>query len=888
MNEASPFSNLLEHITAMEALKERAVDTWLAHPNMSHVFEKYNMEPPYFREHYAEKTFEYFAGVVKGQNRLGDCPVMTKMIDYFKNRDMTTEDLFGVCSAFRQTLIRTLCDGGLDTPELIDEVQTIADKNFASVITYFNQTIFSDHEEPVQEQLQLLKEYQKVFERGAIVSKTDTDGIITYVNNAFCTISGYSKEELIGQPHNIVRHPKMRSSAFKKMWETIQAKKTFSQIIRNRKKNGGTYYVHTTIIPILNRDNDIVEYIAMRYDVTNLMDALEASKQAKKAKDEFLSNVSHEIRTPLNAILGFVHILKKSIENTKHIRQLDVIEQSGQSLLEIINDILDFSKIESGKFRIDPHAFAPHKEFANLMELFAPKAQEKKITFLTYIDPLMPGRLVADILRIKQIVTNLIGNAVKFTPNGGRVEVEILYKSESDSLVLSVKDNGIGIETHKLESIFNAFEQADGSTSRKYGGTGLGLSITKKLTNLMNGSIAIQSEVDKGSSFVVMIPVEKGEHAPAFDAGALKGSKVAFLYSKRQERYDRRFLLIKRYLNAFGISETYYTNRLEEGMYDYVILNSESLDREMLAQIAKSGTEAVAFVPFNHQLDIPDKTIGTIHFPIYASKILEALRKEEPRVPMPEAKGGKKIQGRVLVAEDNRANQQLVRIYLEEYGLDVVMADDGKKAVERFKNDRFDLVLADNLMPGLRGCEVAMELLAYEQRKGQKHTPVVALSGSVSEADRAAFLAAGMQDVLAKPIDVDALDTLLRKYLSVSDEGRSVAVKPKKIQPVMTIQQIAAEVGIKEKNAIILLRTFLEESADTVIQLTEAVERKDYEAIRNWAHSLKGSAANLRLEEIARPAKAMEKASERVNSAFDYAGYLDEIKEALERAKSIA
>ncbi len=291
-----------------------------------------------------------------------------------------------------------------------------------------------------------LHEFQQFFhaiEKSNIVSKTDIHGKITFVNEKFTELSGYSQEELLGQNHRIIKHPDMDPKVFEEMWKTISAKQIFHATIQNLKKNGESYYVDSTIIPLLDADNNITEYLSIRHEITELIQTRDKALSAEKAKSEFLSNMSHEIRTPMNAVLGFVQILKKTETDQTRLSYLNLVEGSSQTLLHVINEILDFSKIESGKLLIDSHPFNPIIELSQASKFFMVSAHEKSIDFLCYIDPNLPQCIESDLTRIKQVMFNFLSNAFKFTPDKKTIRIDITYKDET--IYLAVSDQGIGL-----------------------------------------------------------------------------------------------------------------------------------------------------------------------------------------------------------------------------------------------------------------------------------------------------------------------------------------------------------------------------------------------------------------------------------------------------------
>ena len=280
--------------------------------------------------------------------------------------------------------------------------------------------------------------------------------------------------------------------------------------------------------------------------VQELTIARDKAIRAEVAKDEFLANMSHEIRTPLNAILGFVTILKKRIKEEKSLNYLNIIDTSGKSLLTIINDILDFSKIQSGKFQISPKPIQTIEELSNATILFASKAYEKHIVYAVYLDPKLPQSIKVDEVRVKQILSNLLSNAIKFTREDGEVHVKISI--ENSKLVISVQDSGIGISKENQSKVFSAFEQADGSTTRKYGGTGLGLSISAKLAHLMNGYLTLESEINVGSTFTLTIPVEIVDSTPKLFIEKEKIEHIRFAILNKYDFCLPQASLVRQYL----------------------------------------------------------------------------------------------------------------------------------------------------------------------------------------------------------------------------------------------------------------------------------------------------------------------------------------------------
>ena len=360
-----------------------------------------------------------------------------------------------------------------------------------------------------------LKEQKKALDEHSIVAITDIKGTITYVNDKFIKISGYSEKELIGRNHRVLNSGVHKTSFWKAMYKTLKKQKTWKYEICNKAKDGSLYWVDSTIVPILDKNNNTKNYIVIRTDITprkthekELLEAKEKAIKAANSKSEFLANMSHEIRTPLNAIHGFIDIIKKETKEEKTLRYINIINSSSKNLLQIIEDILDFSKIESGKLEIENLDFNTKESLGIIVYLFEAKCSQKNITLSLHYKEGLPDHINSDPLRIKQVISNLLSNAIKFTEPNKHIDITIGFKNMY--LSVSVKDEGKGIGKDKLKHIFEAFGQEDTSTTREFGGTGLGLSISSKLVQLLGGELKVKSKLGVGSEFYFDIPVTIG------------------------------------------------------------------------------------------------------------------------------------------------------------------------------------------------------------------------------------------------------------------------------------------------------------------------------------------------------------------------------------------
>jgi PAS domain S-box-containing protein len=366
----------------------------------------------------------------------------------------------------------------------------------------------------------------------AIVAITDPQGKINYVNDKFCAISRYSREELLGQDHRIINSGYHSKQFIRELWTTIARGDVWHGEIKNRAKDGSVYWVDTTIVPFLSDDGKPRQYVAVRTDVTErkraeeeirslndgleqrvaertieLQSAKEQAESADRMKSEFLASMSHELRTPLNGIIGFSEFLidgKTGALTAKQTEYVTDIFNSGRNLLQLINDVLDLAKVEAGKMDLHPETFSMGKAIEEVCSVVGPMAQRKKLAIISTVDP-SADEVTLDKQKLKQVLFNLLSNAVKFTEDGGTVRlIADLY--DGTRLRLQVQDTGIGIKSEDLDKLFIEFQQLDSGLARHHQGTGLGLALTKKIVEFQQGTIEVKSELGKGSTFTVILP----------------------------------------------------------------------------------------------------------------------------------------------------------------------------------------------------------------------------------------------------------------------------------------------------------------------------------------------------------------------------------------------
>lgn len=606
---------------------------------------------------------------------------------------------------------------------------------------------------------------------------------------------------------------------------------------------------------------------------------------ASKAKEYFLSNMSHEIRTPLNAILGFVSLLRDETTNPRYQQYLDIISNSGENLLHIINDILDFSKLRSGEFTVDPQPFNIHDEISHTMELFVPGANSKNITLTSFIDPSIPYEIIADALRIKQIVGNFLSNAIKFSHHGGAIHVEARY--EEGTLSLSVRDSGVGIALADQERIFDAFSQAHDSNVKITEGTGLGLSICKQLSIHMGGMIELESQLGEGSTFTLKIPVIANRECEItkFDASMFKGIRFGLLSYDPEESYKLDSL--RRYWDHFGL-DVQKIDAIGEPC-DLLIFLESSMTEEMRRLIIERQIPSVAILDFLDERYDAIPTIAPLTFPIYCTKLQNALcdvlHIHEPhRLPIAGGNKQRGFEGKILVAEDNLANQELIKIILERYALEYVITPNGEEALRHFMSEPFDMVLMDEQMPKMDGNEATAGILAYEKAQGLEHVPIIALTANVIKGSRERSIQKGYDAFLGKPIVIKEIEAIFERYLPSTvlpgTQGENkVELKWKNID----MSHLKASLMLEEEQIEYLLGIYHQKMEQSLQELLEAMTQHTLEEVARVAHAIKGSSANFRFEELSRLAYVIENSAVENDGEFDFIEAYEVLRKEFEK-----
>ncbi len=667
-----------------------------------------------------------------------------------------------------------------------------------------------------------LNNQKAALDQHAIVSITNLQGNIIYANQRFCDVSGYSQEELLGKNHRIVKSDEHPPALFEDLWRTITQGQVWRGDIKNRKKDGGFYWVNATIVPLIGVDGLPHQFIGIRTDITankNLEQSLQFAKQqaeeATVAKGQFLANMSHEIRTPMNAVLGMLRLLHHTPLTERQLDYANKAEGAAQSLLGLLNDILDFSKIDAGKMALEVRPFRLDQLLHDLSVIVSANVSRKPVEVLFDIDPATPQTLTGDVLRLHQVLLNLCSNAVKFTAQG-EVVAKISVVRQNDQVVtlrFAVRDTGIGIAPENQQHIFEGFSQAEASTTRRFGGTGLGLSICRRLVALMGGELTLQSELGLGSTFAfeITLPIaqEPQSELPArLEHNRLIGLQVLLVDDNPTAR-DILAAMIRQLGWQVDAAPSgpealaLLQSRAAAGQAPYQVLfidwQMPGLDGwETLQQLQTMAPTlkptATIMVTSNGRDTLAQRSPqeqawlqGFLVKPVIASMLFDAVADALagssglPGTPLSPVARLKPLEGlRLLVVEDNVINQQVAQEMLSGEGAQVQLAENGRVGVEAVRQailagTPFDVVLMDIQMPVMDGYAASR---ALREELGLKQLPIIAMTANAMASDRAACLAAGMNDHVGKPFHLAQLTQLILKPTPLATTPQSEPVAP--------------------------------------------------------------------------------------------------------------
>jgi PAS domain S-box-containing protein len=705
--------------------------------------------------------------------------------------------------------------------------------------------------------------YEALFELSpTAITAIDGDHNVTSWNAAAERLFGYSREEAIGRNIDdlVASRDDLRSEGAELARQAERGE--VHRVTRRMRNDGSLVDVDLRAAPIVVR-GETVGMFCLYHDIRELQRARREAEAATQAKSAFLATMSHEIRTPMNAVIGMTELLLGTRLDAEQRSFADVIRTSGEALLSVINDILDFSKIEAGRLDLELHPFDLRECVESAMDLVAPTASEKALDLAYLLAPAAPEALVGDAARLRQILLNLLNNAVKFTEQGEivlTVDAEPLGRDHESGrryrVHFSVRDTGIGIPPERVETLFESFTQLDPSTTRRYGGTGLGLAISRRLTEAMGGKIWVESRVGEGSTFhFTMDAKEAPSPVRPYEAktvAVLEGRRVLIVDDNATNRQ-----IARAYAESWGMvardsgSPREAVEWVRRGdPFDVAIIDMQmpELDGLAVAQEIRRSRDAerlplILLTSLGRREEAADDLLFAAHLtkPIRPSQLYDALLDvfgEGAAAPLlgepEEAAPGEGALGlQILVAEDNAVNQRLALLMLEKLGYRGDVVSNGAEALEALERRWYDVVLMDVQMPELDGLEATRRI---HERWSSERPHIIAVTAGAMNEERERCLAAGMDDYLSKPIRIEELSAALAALRPDSPEP-----SPASALDTSALERLQTTLGDEATAEIV--ETFLAEGPQLFSSLHLAVEHADADGLRRAAHTLKSNAA---------------------------------------------
>jgi PAS domain S-box-containing protein len=637
------------------------------------------------------------------------------------------------------------------------------------------------------------------------------------------------------------------------------------------------------VAPTMNKNGEPMGFMVFFHDITELTNAKLQADSANEAKSAFLARMSHEMRTPLNTIIGMSELISHKEIPRGMFEYVSTIQQAGHNLLVIINDVLDFSKIEAGQMRIVSEKYCFASMIYDVVNLTRARLLDKPLAFAVKVDGNIPEKLIGDEIRTKQILLNLLSNAVKYTYSGHiSLDVRFGYEESGDiRLEFIVEDSGIGIKRAYIDRLFGDFVRIENTSTREVEGTGLGLAITRSLCRAMGGDVSVESEYGRGSTFTAAIL-----QTPAAD----RGKKLA---SVKDAANLRALVLEERpvYLDSLMYALTNlgvtaksarnlpdFTEKLEEGGYDYAFVPSKYIADNMLI-IGESVPRAVLVNMVEMDDVSPYEDINSVTMPLFCINVanalngvredgVSALRKYRLSFRAPEAK--------VLIVDDISTNLRVSKELLSLYGLEAHTCLSGAEAVNLARTNRYDVVFMDHMMPGMNGVEAASLIRALDpDSEYYQSLPIIALTANAVSGQREMFLKSGMNDFLAKPIDLQRLDSILQKWLprekqlAVESDAGDISAAAEHVE-LFEIPGVSVETGLNNSGGSVaaylgVLASFCSDVGEKAEQIEKWAENGDLGMYMALAHSLKGASLSVGASELGDFAARMEAAARNGN-----------------------
>jgi len=758
--------------------------------------------------------------------------------------------------------------------------------------------------------------------------------VIQYVNAGFSRITGYSSADAVGARAGFLRSPQTDPFKTQQIQTAVAHGDSLTLEMNYQRKDGSSFMGELHLSPVHSEHGVVSHYIGLLSDIdlrkqaeAALRDARDQALENSRLKSEFLSTMSHEIRTPMNGIIGMTDLLLDTRLDDEQRDFTGIVRDSAQALLVIINDILDFSKIEAGKLEIEITEFSSSQVVEGTVELLGARAREKKLALTSFVDPALPLRLMGDPTRLRQVLLNLIGNGIKFTETGG-VEISALRAgTDTEPLVrFEVSDTGIGISEQVQAKLFQSFTQADSSTTRKYGGTGLGLAICKRLVELMDGHIGIDSQAGVGSTFWFTLPllacsdVTKAQQVLQRGDAEIRSRRVLVVDDHVSDRK-----VIHRYLSSWQMANDGASSAPEAlkllqdavdvgapydiALIDYVMPGMDGLEMARILR-ADPAFDALRLVMLtaHDQRDLCNQALETgfavcLAKPVRQSQLFDSLVAQDTTLneaavlspelqPMQDLSNPENLSDNrrlILLAEDNLVNQKVAQLQVNKLGYALHVVDNGEKAVAAVAalGNSLAAILMDCQMPVLDGFEATVAI-RVAQATADWRIPIIAMTANAMQGDRDRCLAVGMDDYLSKPIKPDELRAALTKWVGsplIKVQASADPVKTPALaatlhatvpddSPVIDFALLDDYFGDDPQVVVKLLALFQSTTTTLLAKLETSIAQHDSDTVYALTHELRGSCGNIGIERMSNITARLENAAaefdwQRVTNTFE-------------------
>jgi PAS domain S-box-containing protein len=759
---------------------------------------------------------------------------------------------------------------------------------------------------------------------------TDRVGNIIWANTAFSRVTGYDLKDVLGRTPSILKSGAHDQTFYENLWNTIIKGEVWQGEIINRRSNGENYTEDMTIAPVRDENGSISHFIAIKQDISARKESEQAlekayslleesvlranqlavqAEQANQAKSAFLASMSHEIRTPMNAIIGMTGLMMDTRLDYEQRDFIETIRNSSEGLLDIINEILDFSKIESGALELEQHPFNLRECVEGSIDLLATRAAQKNIELAYFIEPDVPISLLGDVTRLRQVFVNLIGNAVKFTQQGEVVVTvsgnpttrQITAPDEHRQAIISayemkfsVRDTGLGIPADRLDRLFKPFSQVDSSTTRQFGGTGLGLAISKRLVELMDGQISVESELGKGSNFtfsITALAMQNEVPSPRYQRHATISGKKALVVDDNQT--NRRILLlqlqswgmvVKTFASAIEALDTIHTETYDIGILDFQMPDMSGLElaKQIRRKPAGKQLPLIMLTSLGRRENLTDGPdfAAYLYKPAKPSQLYDNLVRiftvgeQLNHVERPLISSASLSQPqpglRILLAEDNPINQKVTLLILGKLGLRADVAANGFEVLVALQRQIYDLIFMDVQMPELDGLEATRRI--RKDFSPERQPKIFAMTANALQGDRELCLHAGMDGYIGKPVRMEELVAAISTCPSQPTAGNMInpglpaqlAIEGQSIQRSV-LADLCTTMGTDGATLVVeLIDIFIEDTPKYLTELQTSLDSSDWKTFTRAAHTMKSSCANLGAMRLSDKAKDTETAGRNI------------------------